>query len=189
MSAKLTYSVLLPKKRKRLIKRELQKDEMAPVIPDRKKKKRLGRGISAGQGKTCGRGENGQKSRTGYSYRKGFEGGQTPIYRRLPKRGFYNPNSKTYQLINLQAIEKSQLKGKLEPNLFKDKGLISKPLELIKILGTGNVSGPVELIADAFSKSAREKLEASGCKCVVRDRKAGKKNLDSKKGNKKDTEK
>ena len=170
MSEILGYASLLPERKRLTVKRELEHAPLPPLVPGRKAPRRIGRGIAAGQGKTCGRGHKGQKARSGYSYRRGFEGGQTPIYRRLPKRGFYNPFSKNYQTINLQSLKRSDIEGELDPALLEKKGLIAKQLRPIKILGTGSVPPSLsKLIADSFSKSARQKLEKAGCSCIVRE--------------------
>ena len=170
MSEVLKYSSLLSQRKRRVIKREQKRENLAPLMPERKEGKRVGRGIAAGQGKTCGRGHKGQKARSGYSYRKGFEGGQTPLHRRLPKRGFYNPFMKSYQLVNLQRLKKSSLEGELNPALLEEAGLIAKRFRPVKILGTGEAPSKLsKLVADSFSRSAREKLEKLGCSCVARE--------------------
>ena len=194
MSEVLSYASLLPERKRRTVTRKLERAALVPLVPERKEPKRVGRGIAAGQGKTCGRGHKGQKARSGYSYRKGFEGGQTPIYRRLPKRGFYNPFAKNYQTVNLQNLKKLKLQGELSPALLEQRGLVAKELRPVKILGTGETpAGLSKLTADAFSQSARQKLEKAGCTCVVRElkkeRRAAKKEAykKSKKSKKKQT--
>lgn len=170
MSEILNYASLLPERQRHIVKRELKHSPLVSLAPKRKKPKRLGRGIAAGQGKTCGHGHKGQKARSGYAYRKGFEGGQTPIYRRLPKRGFKNLFSKDYQIINLQALKNSGLQGELGPALLEEKGLVSQAHGLIKILGAGEAPSALsKLTADAFSKRALKKLEEAACACLVRD--------------------
>ena len=146
--------------------------EFSPLVLKEKRsnKKRIGRGHSAGQGKTCGKGENGQKSRAGYSSRKGFEGGQTPLYRRLPKRGFLPPSRKIYQVVNLGDLRKDDFQeGRIDPFLLAKKGMLSKPKGLVKILGTGEAPPSLSISADSFSKGARKKLEEAGSTCILRE--------------------
>ncbi len=128
-----------------------------------KKKKRLGRGIGTGKGKTCARGHKGQKSRTGVAI-KGFEGGQQPIYRRLPKRGFRPLSKVHYEIINLYEIQ--QLKESINSNTINkdflfENGLISNPNSLVKLLGTGDIDFFIEIKVDKISKSAKVKLESN----------------------------
>lgn len=127
----------------------------------RKKRKRVGRGQGSGLGKTAGRGQNGYGSRSGAKKKAGFEGGQTPIQRRIPKRGFTNIFKKQYQIVNL--VDLALLKGEsvITPALLYDKGLISKKLIPVKVLGNGEIDWPVEVHANAFSKSAQEKIESA----------------------------
>ena len=169
MSKNLSYRSLLEERKTHLVQRETQREPLSASLPDRKVRKRVGRGIASGTGKTAGKGHKGQKARAGYSSRAGFEGGQTPLYRRLPKRGFRNFFKKDYQIVNLYRLEKSKLKGELSPTLLKEGGLISKEKLLIKVLGPGEISGITKIEADAFSKNALEKLKAIGCECVVRN--------------------
>ena len=146
--------------------------EFSPLVLKEKRsnKKRIGRGHSAGQGKTCGKGENGQKSRAGYSSRKGFEGGQTPLYRRLPKRGFLPPSRKIYQVVNLGDLRKDDFQeGRIDPFLLAKKGMLSKPKGLVKILGNGEAPSSLSISADSFSKGARKKLEEAGSTCILRE--------------------
>ncbi len=132
-----------------------------------KSKKRVGRGNGSGVGKTCGRGQDGQKSRSGSKKRAWFEGGQMPLQRRVPKRGFNNILKKEYQLVNVGQLVK--LKDKeIDPELLAEKGLISTPFKLVKILGNGELTGSVTVTADAFSGTAREKIEKAGGKAAVR---------------------
>ena len=131
-----------------------------------KTKKRVGRGISSGLGKTSGRGQKGQKARSGGGVRRGFEGGQTPLYRRLPKRGFNNFNSKTYTEITLTMLNKATTTDVTAETLIKD-GIISKANDGIVILATGKLDKKLNVKAKRFTKSAQEKIEAIGGKCEV----------------------
>lgn len=126
--------------------------------------KRLGRGYGSGNGKTAGRGHKGAKSRSGYSHKVGFEGGQMPLYRRVPKGGFKNTNRIEYNAINLDTLENiSASKGIKEINLqvLVDCGLASKR-DKIKILGRGELNSTITVTADAFSAKAKEAIEAKG---------------------------
>ena len=138
-----------------------------------KNRKRIGRGIGSGTGKTSGKGHKGQKSRSGVSI-KGFEGGQMPIHRRLPKRGFNNIFRKEYIPINLGIIQKLLDEKKLPLNkilnteIFIKAGLIKKSHSLIKILGTGTLKNKVEIVASSFSKNAKSKIEKVGGKITAK---------------------
>lgn len=137
-----------------------------PVRGSRKDRKRVGRGPGSGKGKTAGRGSKGQKSISGYSKKRGFEGGQMPIHRRLPKRGFTNIFRKKYSLINLEKIGKITKK---EINLkdLKEAGIIKKESALVKILGRGDISSSKTIYAHKFSRSALKKIEEAGGKAVI----------------------
>ena len=125
-------------------------------------KKRIGRGNGSGLGRTAGRGEKGYHSRSGSKNRSWFEGGQMPIHRRLPKRGFSNSIfRKTYQVVNLQAINELGLET-VDAQILQEKGLVRSALQPIKILGGGNIHSSVKVIASCFSKSAKEKIEQAG---------------------------
>ena len=125
----------------------------------RRKKKRVGRGSGSGWGKTAGRGHKGQKSRSGGTKGPRFEGGQTPLYRRLPKRGFKNyPFKKTYEVINVGALERFD--NEVSKETLGVKGLL-------KVLGFGEIKKALTVKADKFSKSAQKKIEAAGGKCVI----------------------
>ena len=131
-----------------------------------KTKKRVGRGISSGLGKTSGRGQKGQKSRTGGGVRRGFEGGQTPLYRRLPKRGFNNFNAKTYTEVTLTMLNKATTLDVTAERLLKD-GIIGKINDGIVVLATGKLDKKLNVKATRFTKAAQEKIEAAGGKCEV----------------------
>lgn len=139
---------------------------LSPNPGAKKEKKRVGRGIGSGLGKTAGRGHKGQKSRSGGTKPLWFEGGQTPIYRRIPKRGFKNPFSKEYDIVNLfQLEEKFEANEVVSPETLKEKGLIKGKLEgkLIKILAKGELTKPLVFKGElAFSKKAKEIIEKVG---------------------------
>ena len=129
-------------------------------------RKRVGRGIGSGLGKTSGRGHKGQKARSGGGVRRGFEGGQTPLYRRLPKRGFTNIHAKTYTEVTLAMLNKSEATEVTADTLIAE-GIISKVNDGIVILGTGNLEKKLTVKAKRFTKSAKEKIEAVGGKTEV----------------------
>jgi large subunit ribosomal protein L15 len=137
-----------------------------PSKGSRKQDKRRGRGPGSGQGKTAGRGHKGQKSIAGYSQKKGFEGGQMPLHRRLPKRGFTNVFKTEYTEINL--VELAKMVGKeIGPKELRAAGLIKKEAERIKILGRGEISASKTIQAHKFSRSAQEKIEKAGGQAVI----------------------
>ncbi len=132
----------------------------------RKNPKRVGRGSGSGTGKTCGRGQKGQKSRSGGKPHPWFEGGQMPLQRRLPKRGFTNIFKKSYDLVNLRSLSELKVDGALTPQVLKERGLI-RDIGAVKVLGDGELTGAVEIHAHKFSQSALQKIEKSGGKAVV----------------------
>jgi len=173
MSAKtenLKYSSILPEKRKNAAKRDKVADPLKPSESARRKRGRVGRGRSAGQGKTCGRGQKGQKSRAGSSTRPGFEGGQMPLHRRMPKRGFTNIFKKEYQLVNVMNITRAGLSGTVAPEDMKKAGLIRHADRPVKVLGLGEIPSGLNISADAFSGSCKAKIEAAGGSCTVREK-------------------
>ena len=127
----------------------------------RKKRKRVGRGQGSGHGGTSCRGHKGARSRSGYKRKLGYEGGQTPLQRRLPKRGFFNRFKKEFQIINLQDLDRIKKVKKIDPQVLYEKGMISKKDVPVKILGVGELNRIIEISAHAFSKSAKEKIEAA----------------------------
>lgn len=129
-------------------------------------RRRVGRGIGSGLGKTSGRGHKGQKARSGGGVRRGFEGGQTPLYRRLPKRGFKNINAKNYTEVTLTMLNKSTVEEVSAESLIKD-GIISKANDGIVILGTGSIDKKLTVKATRFTASAAKKIEAAGGKVEV----------------------
>ncbi len=137
-----------------------------PAKGSRKNRKRVGRGPGSGMGKTSGRGSKGQKSISGYSSKRGFEGGQMPLHRRLPKRGFTNIFKKEYSEVNLDRLEKITKKV-VELKDLKEAGIIKKESERVKILGRGEISSSMTIHAHKFSRSALEKIEKAGGKVIV----------------------
>ena len=136
-------------------------DNLSPTPGSRGKRKRVGRGHGSGHGKTSGRGHKGQKSRSGASIPAWFEGGQMPLYRRVPKRGFKPINRREYQVVNLGLI--ANLEGKaFGPEELKANGLIASLTKPVKILGVGSTGRAMTVRAHAFSATAREKIEADG---------------------------
>jgi large subunit ribosomal protein L15 len=132
----------------------------------RRRKKLLGRGSSSGHGKTSTRGSKGQTSRAGRDFYLGFEGGQTPLIRRIPKRGFTSKFKKDYQIVNLGELNK--LKDlQVTPQLLEERGLIKDKNRWIKILGEGELSNPLTIQAHAFSKNAAEKIQKAGGKIEI----------------------
>lgn len=133
-----------------------------------KTKKRVGRGPGSGTGKTAGRGENGQKSRSGGGVRVGFEGGQTPLFRRLPKRGFSNARfKKVYAVINLSELNKFENGAEVNPEILKNAGIIKNSLDGIKVLGNGTLDKKLTVKANKFSASAKKQIEDLGGKAEV----------------------
>jgi large subunit ribosomal protein L15 len=132
------------------------------------KRRRIGRGIGSGSGKTSGKGHKGQKSRSGYSRKPGHEGGQMPIYRRLPKRGFTNARFRTdYTVINVSALDAFDDGTTVDLDAILERGLVSLNTRLLKILGNGEVKSKLTVRAQKFSKSAREKIEAAGGRAIA----------------------
>ena len=131
-------------------------------------KKRVGRGPGSGLGKTCGRGQKGQKARSGGSISPVFEGGQLPLFRRVPKKGFSNAKFKTrYAVINLKDLNKFEDGAVVTPALLKDAGIIKNQLDGIKVLGTGKLEKKITIQASKFSTSAMEKIKEAGSKAEV----------------------
>jgi len=142
--------------------------DLAPVPGSKKKRFRRGRGHGSGNGKTAGRGHKGQNARSGGGVRPGFEGGQMPLYRRLPKRGFKNFNKKIIFVFNLNILDRLFNDGDVvDFQTLKSKGLINKIKDGIKILGYGDLTKKLVVKANYFSKSAKEKIESIGGKAEV----------------------
>ena len=145
--------------------------ELKPRPGAKHRVKRLGCGESSGHGKTSGKGHKGQKARSGGSIRLGFEGGQMPLIRRLPKRGFNNTAFKTkYALVNLVDLEALSVEGIINEAVLREQGLVRGRFDGIKILGDGALTKPVRVEADHVSGAAREKIEAVGGSITLRDR-------------------
>lgn len=143
-------------------------NDLGPAYGARTTKKRVGRGIGSGLGKTSGKGAKGQKARSGGKIRRGFEGGQTPLYRRIPKRGFTNHFAKEYALVNISDLEKFDNDSVVDLKVLIEKGIIKDELSGLKILGNGNLTKKLTVVASKFSKSAQEKIEAVGGKIEVK---------------------
>lgn len=138
--------------------------ELSPYPGSRKQKKRLGRGRGSGHGKTSGRGHNGYKSRSGSGVKPGFEGGQMPLQRRLPKRGFTNIFKKVYSILNVKDLDRFESGSRIDNALLADSGLISRDDKPVKILGDGEIKKSFIVAVDKVSESARKKIEAAGGK-------------------------
>jgi len=142
-------------------------DELKPAEGSKFTRKRVGRGIGSGTGKTSGKGHKGQNARSGGGVRPGFEGGQMPIYRRLPKRGFKNIFAKEYVSINVELLERFEDGTEVTPELLKETGVISKLCDGVKILGRGELTKKLTVKAAKFTASASEKIEKAGGKAEV----------------------
>lgn len=140
--------------------------DLSPAKGSRRARKRVGRGSGSGLGKTAGRGHKGQKSRSGYSRRIGFEGGQMPLIRRVPKRGFNNIFRREYAVVNLSRL--AELEGEVTPELLAEQGIVraGRP---VKVLGDGEIDRALTVKAHRFSGAARRKIEAAGGSCEVVD--------------------
>ena len=146
----------------------VQLNELRPNSGARKKPNRKGQGIGTGNGKTAGRGHKGQNARSGGGVRPGFEGGQMPLQRRMPKRGFSNEPFKKYIVtVNLDALNRFEAGAVVTPETLLENNIIKKISDGVKILGNGDLSKALTVKAHAFSKSAAEKIEASGGKAEV----------------------
>ncbi|MBM6616156.1 50S ribosomal protein L15 [Bacillus suaedaesalsae] len=141
--------------------------ELKPTEGSRKERNRLGRGIGSGNGKTAGKGHKGQNARSGGGVRPGFEGGQTPLFQRLPKRGFTNINRKEFTIVNLETLNRFEEGTEVTPELLIETGVISKYTAGVKILGKGKLDKKLTVKAHKFSSSAKEAIEAIGGKTEV----------------------
>ena len=142
-------------------------NELQPAEGSKFAAKRVGRGIGSGNGKTSGKGHKGQKARSGGGVRPGFEGGQMPIYRRLPKRGFNNIFAKQYVTINVSDLERFDNGTEVTAELLKETGVVSKVLDGIKILGRGELTKNLNVKVAKYSAQAKEKIEKAGGKAEV----------------------
>ncbi|MCF2596642.1 50S ribosomal protein L15 [Pseudoflavonifractor phocaeensis] len=141
--------------------------ELSPAAGSNTKAYRKGRGNGSGNGKTGGRGQKGQWARSGGGVRVGFEGGQMPLTRRIPKRGFHNIFAKPLEAVNVSALEKFEDGAVVDAKALLEKGILSKCEYGVKILGNGSISKKLTVQASAFSASAKEKIEAAGGKAEV----------------------
>ena len=141
--------------------------ELSPAEGSTKSSKRIGRGHGSGWGKTAGKGHKGQKARSGGSIRPGFEGGQMPLQRRIPKRGFNNIFAKKIVAINVSALEAFDNDAVVDANALIEKGIIKKEYDGVKVLGNGKLTKKLSVKLAAFSESAKQKIEAAGGKAEV----------------------
>ncbi|HYL09178.1 MAG TPA: 50S ribosomal protein L15 [Candidatus Acidoferrales bacterium] len=135
---------------------------LKPPRGSRHRKVRVGRGIGSKLGKTAGAGNKGQKSRKGYSRRPGFEGGQMPLHRRIPKRGFHNLFSREFSVVNVESLDGFASGDVVTPETLRARGLVRRPGDAVKILGDGELKTKLTVHAHAFSKSAQQKITAAG---------------------------
>ena len=142
-------------------------NELSPALGSKTEGKRKGRGAGSGNGKTAGRGHKGQNARSGGGVRPGFEGGQMPIYRRLPKRGFTNIFAKKYTEINVSDLNKFEDGTVVDANLLKESGVISKILDGVVVLGRGEITKKITVKAARVTAGAAQKIEAAGGKVEV----------------------
>lgn len=162
MAETLNLQSLHGEKPKKRVKRKVEYTHLAAVPGARKNRMRIGRGHATGAGKTSGRGHKGAKARTGYSHKAGFEGGQMPLYKRVPKRGFTNIFKEKFQVINLWLLEKHAITGDVTPEILKAKKLIRWADRPVKLLGHGDVKGKLNLVVHAASAEAIEKVSKAG---------------------------
>lgn len=139
--------------------------DLSPAEGSRRDRKRLGRGPGSGTGKTAGRGQKGQKARSGGQIPPGFEGGQMPLQRRIPKRGFTNVFRTEYQVVNVRDLD--DLEGEVTPSTLRERGRIGSARKPVKILGDGELTAALSVSAHGFSASARENIEAAGGSVTV----------------------
>ena len=145
----------------------MEMHNLGPAVKD-KERNRVGRGIGSGNGKTAGKGHKGQKARTGGKIRRGFEGGQTPLYRRIPKRGFNNIFTIEYATVNVSDLERFENGTVVNMELLVNEGIIRKELAGLKVLGNGSLTKKLTVEAKKFTASAKEKIEAVGGKIEVK---------------------
>ena len=141
--------------------------ELSPAVGSAQDAWRKGRGTGSGNGKTAGKGHKGQNARSGGGVRPGFEGGQIPLYRRLPKRGFNNIFAKEYAIVNVEALNAFENGDVVTAEALLEKGIVRKTLDGGKVLGRGELTKSVTVEAKLFSESAKAKIEAAGGKCEV----------------------
>jgi large subunit ribosomal protein L15 len=141
--------------------------ELAPAPGSKSKRTRVGRGLGSGLGKTSGKGHKGQNARAGGGTRPGFEGGQMPIYRRLPKRGFYNRFGKEYAEVNVSVLNLFEEGTVVDPAVLVEAGVLKNVRDGVRILGNGEITKAITVKASGFTKSAAEKIQAAGGKIEV----------------------
>lgn len=141
--------------------------ELSPVEGSKKDAKRIGRGHGSGWGKTAGKGHKGQKARSGGGVRPGFEGGQIPLYRRLPKRGFHNKFATEYAIVNVKALNAFEDGATVTEDELVSRKIVRKALDGVKVLGQGELTKKLTVKVSAVSASAKEKIEQAGGKCEV----------------------
>ena len=141
--------------------------ELSPAAGSTKEAKRIGRGHGSGNGKTAGKGHKGQKARSGSGMRAGFEGGQMPLQRRVPKRGFNNIFATKFAIVNVADLDVFEANAVIDTQALQDKGLVKKLYDGVKIFGNGDISKSLTVKASAFSESAKQKIEAAGGKAEV----------------------
>lgn len=141
--------------------------ELSPAPGSRKERTRVGRGIGSGLGKTSGRGHKGQKARSGGGVRTGFEGGQMPLYRRVPKRGFYNKFAKEYAEVNVEQLNRFENGATVDPVALVETGILKDVCDGVRILGNGELEKSLTVVANGFTKSAEAKITAAGGKVEV----------------------
>ena len=142
-------------------------NELSPAAGSTKEAYRKGRGSGSGNGKTAGRGHKGQKARSGGKIRVGFEGGQMPLYRRLPKRGFKNVFADKYAVVNVEQLNRFEDKAVVDPAALVEAGILKNVLDGVRILGNGELTKALDVRAQGFTKSAQQKIEAAGGKVEV----------------------
>ena len=141
--------------------------ELAPAPGSKKVRTRVGRGLGSGLGKTSGKGHKGQNSRSGGGVRSGFEGGQMPLYRRLPKRGFYNKFGKEFAVVNVETLNRFEDGATVDPVALIEAGILKNVCDGVRVLGNGELTKSLTVIANGFTKSAEEKIKAAGGKVEV----------------------
>lgn len=141
--------------------------ELSPAPGSRKVRTRVGRGLGSGLGKTSGRGHKGQNARSGGGVRSGFEGGQMPLYRRLPKRGFKNIFAKEFAEVNVESLNRFEDGATVDPVALIDAGILKNVCDGVRILGNGELTKKLTVIANGFTKSAEAKIQAAGGKVEV----------------------
>ena len=144
-------------------------EQLVPTPGSRTQPYRKGRGIGSGNGKTAGKGHKGQNARSGGGVRPGFEGGQMPLYRRLPKRGFKNVWAMKYSEINVSTLNKFEDGAEVTPELLKASGLVKKLEDGVSVMGNGEITKKLTVSAHRFTKTAKEKIEKAGGKVIILD--------------------